>query len=143
MEIKRDSYLQQIIDYMWDGQVKVITGIRRCGKSYLLNVLFRNYLREQGVPDEQIISIQLDLTKDIRYRNPLELAAFVRDKAEGTSAQFYLFVDEIQMSDSVRNPYNPDGKAITFYDALNDLRSLPNLDVYVTGSIQKCSPKIF
>ena len=75
MEIKRDSYLQQIIDYMWDGQVKVITGIRRCGKSYLLNVLFRNYLREQGVPDEQIISIQLDLTKDIRYRNPLELAA--------------------------------------------------------------------
>ena len=71
MEIKRDRYLQQIIDYMWDGQVKVITGIRRCGKSYLLNVLFKNYLREQGVPDDQIISIQLDLTKDIRYRNPL------------------------------------------------------------------------
>ena len=141
MEIKRDSYLQQIIDYMWDGQVKVITGIRRCGKSYLLNVLFRNYLREQGVPDEQIISIQLDLTKDIRYRNPLELAAFVRDKAEGASAQFYLFVDEIQMSDSVRNPYNPDGKAITFYDALNDLRSLPNLDVYVTGSNSKMLSK--
>ena len=73
MEIKRDRYLQQIVDYMWDGQVKVITGIRRCGKSYLLNVLFKNYLREQGVADEQIISIQLDLTKDIRYRNPLEL----------------------------------------------------------------------
>ena len=90
MEIKRDRYLQQIMDYMWDGQVKVITGIRRCGKSYLLNVLFKNYLREQGVADEQIISIQLDLTKDIRYRNPLELAAFVRGKAEGTSAQFYL-----------------------------------------------------
>ena len=141
MEIKRDSYLQQIIDYMWDGQVKVITGIRRCGKSYLLNVLFRNYLREQGVPDEQIISIQLDLTKDIRYRNPLELAAFVRDKAEGTSAQFYLFVDEIQMSDNVRNPYNPDGRNITFYDALNDLRSLPNLDVYVTGSNSKMLSK--
>ena len=52
MEIKRDRYLQQIIDYMWDGQVKVITGIRRCGKSYLLNVLFKNYLREQGIPDE-------------------------------------------------------------------------------------------
>ena len=83
MEIKRDRYLQQIIDYMWDGQVKVITGIRRCGKSYLLNVLFKNYLREQGIPDEQIISIQLDLTKDIRYRNPLELAEFVRGKAEG------------------------------------------------------------
>lgn len=141
MEIKRDRYLQQIIDYMWDGQVKVITGIRRCGKSYLLNVLFKNYLREQGVPDDQIISIQLDLTKDIRYRNPLELAAFVRGKAEGASAQFYLFVDEIQMSDSVRNPYNPDGKNITFYDALNDLRSLPNLDVYVTGSNSKMLSK--
>ena len=141
MEIKRDRYLQQIIDYMWDGQVKVITGIRRCGKSYLLNVLFKNYLREQGVPDEQIISIQLDLTKDIRYRNPLELAEFVRSKAEGTSSQFYLFVDEIQMSDSVRNPYNADGRAITFYDALNDLRSLPNLDVYVTGSNSKMLSK--
>ena len=142
MEIKRNRYLQQIIDYMWDGQVKVITGIRRCGKSYLLNVLFKNYLREQGIPDEQIISIQLDLTKDIRYRNPLELAEFVRSKAEGgTSAQFYLFVDEIQMSDSVRNPYNPDGKNITFYDALNDLRSLPNLDVYVTGSNSKMLSK--
>ncbi len=141
MEIKRDRYLQQIIDYLWDGQVKVITGIRRCGKSYLLNVLFKNYLREQGVPDEQIISIQLDLTKDIRYRNPLELAQFVRGKAEGTSAQFYLFVDEIQMSDSVTNPYNPDGRTITFYDALNDLRSLPNLDVYVTGSNSKMLSK--
>ena len=141
MEIKRDRYLQQIIDYMWDGQVKVITGIRRCGKSYLLNVLFKNYLLERGVPDEQIISIQLDLTKDIRYRNPLELAAFVRGKAESSSVQFYLFVDEIQMSDSVRNPYNPDGKAITFYDALNDLRSLPNLDVYVTGSNSKMLSK--
>lgn len=141
MEIKRDRYLQQIIDYMWDGQVKVITGIRRCGKSYLLNVLFKNYLREQGIPDEQIISIQLDLTKDIRYRNPLELAEFVRSKAEGNSAQFYLFVDEIQMSDSVRNPYNPDGRTITFYDALNDLRSLPNLDVYVTGSNSKMLSK--
>ena len=141
MEIKRDRYLQQIIDYMWDGQVKVITGIRRCGKSYLLNVLFRNYLREQGIPDEQIISIQLDLTKDIRYRNPLELAEFVRSKAEGNSVQFYLFVDEIQISDSVRNPYNPDGRAITFYDALNDLRSLPNLDVYVTGSNSKMLSK--
>ena len=125
MEIKRDRYLQQIMDYMWDGQVKVITGIRRCGKSYLLNVLFKNYLREQGIPDEQIISIQLDLTKDIRYRNPLELAEFVRGKAEGNSVQFYLFVDEIQMSDSVRNPYNPDGRAITFYDALKYSDRIP------------------
>ena len=134
MEIKRDRYLQQILDFMWDGQVKVITGIRRCGKSYLLNVLFRNYLLGQNIPPDNILSIALDLTKDIQYRDPLALAAYVRSKVEGQEGQYYLFVDEIQMSDEVKNPYNPEGKKITFYDALNDLRSLPNLDVYVTGS---------
>ncbi len=141
MEIKRDRYLQQVIDYMWDGQVKVITGIRRCGKSYLLNVLFKNYLIGQGIPSENIISIELDLTKDIKYRDPLALSEYVRSRVEGQSTQYYLFVDEIQMSDEVKNPYNPDGKKITFYDALNDLRSLPNLDVYVTGSNSKMLSK--
>ena len=141
MEIKRDRYLQQIINYMWDGQVKVVTGIRRCGKSYLLNVLFRNYLLGQNVLPDCIISIELDLTKDIKYRDPLALAEYVRSRCEGKSEQFYLFVDEIQMSDEVKNPYNPDGRKITFYDALNDLRSLPNLDVYVTGSNSKMLSK--
>lgn len=141
MEIKRDRYLQQVIDYMWDGQVKVITGIRRCGKSFLLNVLFRKYLLEHGVSQDKIISVELDLTKDIKYRDPLVLAEYVRSRVEGQSEQFYLFVDEIQMSDEVKNPYNPDGKTITFYDALNDLRSLPNLDVYVTGSNSKMMSK--
>lgn len=141
MEIKRDRYLQQIIDYMWDGQVKVITGIRRCGKSYLMNVLFKNYLLEQNISPDNIITIELDLTKDIKYRDPLALAEYVRSKVEGQTEQFYLFVDEIQMSDEVKNPYNPDGKKITFYDALNDLRSLPNLDVYVTGSNSKMLSK--
>ena len=94
MEIQRDSYLEQLIAYRWDGMVKVITGIRRCGKSYLLKVLFRRYLVEQGVKPEQIITIELDLAKDIKYRNPLELAAFVRGQMEGRAEQFYLFVDE-------------------------------------------------
>ena len=137
MEIKRDRYLNKLISFMWDGQVKVITGIRRCGKSYLLRTLFRNYLLSQGVPAEQILSFELDLARDIRFRNPLELASHVRSLAEGRAQQFYLFVDEIQMSDEVPNPYNPDGKRITFYDALNDLKSLPNLDIYVTGSNSK------
>ena len=141
MEIKRDRYLQQIIDFMWDGQVKVITGIRRCGKSYLLNVLFKNYLFKQNISPENIISIELDLTKDIKYRDPLALTEYVRSRAEGKTKKFYLFIDEIQMSDEVRNPYNPDGKKITFYDALNDLRSLDNLDVYVTGSNSKMLSK--
>lgn len=137
MEIKRDSYLQQLISYRFDGLVKVITGIRRCGKSYLLMNLYKDYLLHSGVKEDQIIVIQLDLAKDIRYRNPLELSAYVRSMVEGKSEEFYLFVDEIQMSDRVENPYSPSGEKITFYDALNDLRSLSNLDVYVTGSNSK------
>jgi predicted AAA+ superfamily ATPase len=134
MHIKRDIYLNRIIPYMWDGQVKVITGIRRCGKSYLLRTIFKQYLLEQGVAEDHILSYELDLAKDIRYRNPLELAKTVREKIEGQEGRYYLFVDEIQMSDEVPNPYNPAGKAITFFDALNDLKTLSNLDIYVTGS---------
>lgn len=137
MTIKRDRYLQRLRSFAWDGQVKVITGIRRCGKSYLLNTIYKNSLLAEGVDPAQIISIALDLTKDIRYRNPLELSSYVRGLVEGKAERFYLFVDEIQMSDEVPNPYNPEGKEITFYDALNDLCSLSNLDVYVTGSNSK------
>ena len=137
MEIKRDSYLQQLISYRFDGLVKVITGIRRCGKSYLLKNIYRGYLLENGVKDEQIITIELDLAKDVKYRNPLILSSYIREKVEKSKEEYYLFVDEIQMSDEVANPYNPDGKRITFYDALNDLRGLSNLDAYVTGSNSK------
>lgn len=137
MEIKRDSYLRQLISYRFDGLVKVITGIRRCGKSYLLKNLYRDYLLANGVKDDQIITIELDLAKDIRFRNPLELSSYVRGIVENRKGEYYLFVDEIQMSDKVANPYNKDGEKITFYDALNDLRSLSNLDVYVTGSNSK------
>lgn len=137
MEVKRDYYLQQLIDYRFDGQVKVITGIRRCGKSYLLKKLFKDYLISNAVPENHIISIELDLAKDIKYRNPLLLSSFVREQVDGKEGEYYLFVDEIQMSDSIANPYNADGARITFYDALNDLKSLNNLDVYVTGSNSK------
>ena len=134
MEINRDSYLRQLISYQFDGLVKVITGIRRCGKSYLLKKIYRDHLLQSGVREEQIIMIELDLAKDIKYRNPLLLSSYVRGLVEGKAEDYYLFVDEIQMSDTVANPYNNEGKGITFYDALNDLRSLTNLDVYVTGS---------
>ena len=119
---------------MWDGQVKVITGIRRCGKSYLLTTIFKRYLLQNGVSEDQILSYALDHAKDIYYRDPLVLAKTVREIAEGKEKRFYLFIDEIQMSDVVPNPYNPSGKQITFYDAMNDLKTLPNLDIYVTGS---------
>lgn len=137
MEIKRDTYLQQLISYRFDGLVKVITGIRRCGKSYLLKKIYKDYLLQTGVKNEQIITIELDLAKDIKFRNPLILSSYVREKVEGSKEEYYLFVDEIQMSDKVANPYNKEGEKITFYDALNDLRSLSNLDVYVTGSNSK------
>ena len=134
MEIQRERYLQKLREYMWNGQIKVITGIRRCGKSYLLWELFRRELLERGVPEDHILLYALDLSRDIRFRNPLELAADVRRRVEAGAGEYYLFVDEIQMSDQVPNPYNPAGKPIRFYDALNDLRSLPQLDIYVTGS---------
>lgn len=137
MIIKRDKYLKQLIDYQWDGQIKVITGIRRCGKSFLLKTIYKKYLLSNGVDESHIIVIELDLAKDIKFRNPLELADFVRKQVENNNQQYYLFIDEIQMSDKVDNPYNPSGEKITFYDALNDLKSIDNLDVYVTGSNSK------
>ena len=88
MEIKRDRYLNQLLSYQWDGQVKVITGIRRCGKSYLLRTIYKNHLLSQGVKEEQIISIELDLAKDIRYRNPLELSAHVRSLVQDAARQY-------------------------------------------------------
>ena len=132
MVIQRNQYLKKLIDRQWNGQIKVITGIRRCGKSYLLRNLFKEYLLSRGVRDEQ-----LDLISNIRYRNPLELSQYVHDRLDGKTEKFYLFIDEIQMSEPVKNPYLPDGKKITFYDALNDFKAIPNLDVYVTGSNSK------
>ena len=137
MIIKRDLYLNQIISFMWDGQVKVITGIRRCGKSFLLRNLFREYLLENKTDDTHILTYELDLAKDIKYRNPLVLAKEVREIVCGKDELYYLFVDEIQMSEKVPNPFYADGKPITFFDALNDLKSLSNLDIYVTGSNSK------
>jgi len=138
MEIKRDRYLNQLVSRMWNGQVKVITGIRRCGKSFLLKRLFRNHLVDVvGVRDRAILSIDLDDDTNIRLRNPLELSAFVRKWIRGRSGKSYLFIDEIQMCEAVPNPHVPHGKPITFYDSLNGFLHIDNLDVYVTGSNSK------
>ena len=134
MEIKREKYLQELINRQWNGMIKIITGIRRCGKSYLLRTLFKNHLLAQGVRPEHIIQLELDQASNIRYRNPLELTAHIRERISGSKERFYLFIDEIQMCEPVKNPYLPEGKKITFYDALNEFREIPNLDVYVTGS---------
>lgn len=135
--ISRPLYLEQLIERMGNDLVKIITGVRRCGKSFLLDVLFRDYLKSIGVKDEQIITIKLDLAKDIKYRNPLLLSEYVRGIVESKKEDYFIFIDEIQLSDTVENPYYHSEKKITFYDALNDLNSLPNLDIYVTGSNSK------
>ena len=134
MEIKRDTYLEKLMAKRKNGLVTVITGIRRCGKSYLLKTIFRQKLAEEGVKDENIIIFELDQLKDSRYRNPFALVSTVRDIIGKRTDEFYLFIDEIQMSRKVADPYDSDGRKLTFYDALNELMSIPNLDIYVTGS---------
>ena len=134
--VSRDLYLSRLKDYMWDGQIKVITGIRRCGKSVLLFELFHHFLLETGVPDDHIIRFELDQRKDSKYRNPIVLADTVSSRLQGEKESYYLFIDEIQMAYSVDDPDNP-GHETSVYDMLNELKGYPNLDVYVTGSNSK------
>ena len=139
MKIERNRYLQKLINSRKNGQVKIITGVRRCGKSYLLSVLYRDYLLQEGVLPEQIITVELDNDINVRYRNPLELGAYLREKVANTEMDYYILLDEIQMVESIKIPYMPkesDSK-ITFVDVLLGLRSLPHVDVYVTGSNSK------
>jgi len=135
--IARDIYLKQLVDSMWNGQVKVITGIRRCGKSYLLDKIFRAYLHGIGVADADIITIDLDQARFVELRNPLRLAEHIRAAVGGATRKFYLFIDEIQRCEPVENPALPKGGKVTFYDALNEFKAYDNLDVYVTGSNSK------
>lgn len=137
MEIQRDLYLKRLISLMWNGQIKVITGLRRCGKSYLLKTLFRRHLLENGVTPCDILTLELDELKNARFRNPLELAAHVRNWMTSANSRRYLFIDEIQMCDVVPNPHSTSGAPLTFYDALNEFSHMDNLDVYVTGSNSK------
>jgi len=137
--IERNRYLKRLVSLRDNGQVKIITGIRRCGKSFLLNTLFRNYLLKEGVKAEQIIMIELDNDSNIRYRNPIELGNYVRTLTANKRKQYYVVLDEIQKVASVPNPYLPKGteERIGFVDVLNGLRSQPNIDLYVTGSNSK------
>lgn len=139
MRIERKRNLQRLIDSRKNGQIKVITGVRRCGKSYLLGVLYKEYLLQNGVLPEQIISLELDNDINMRYRNPLELGNYLRDLVSDTKTDYYVLLDEIQMVESISNPFLPkdSNSKITFVDVLLGLKSLPNVDVYVTGSNSK------
>ncbi len=138
MIIKRDFYLKKIIDKKENGRIKIITGIRRCGKSYLLFNLYRDYLLSQGVKEDQIISIALDEIDNLEYRNPFRLNEFIKEKTSNKDQMYYVFIDEIQLSVAVSNPYvSNEEKNITFVDALLGLMKNSNLDIYVTGSNSK------
>ena len=140
--IERQDYLERLKGKMQNGSVKIITGIRRSGKSFLLNSIFREYLLSSGVAPDHIISVSLDLEEFEALQNPRELSRYVRERIVDAK-QHFVFIDEIQLSRKVlKAGVNPaqvakeDEKDIwfTFYDVLNSLNALPNVDLYVTGS---------
>ena len=137
MRIERTKYVQELIDRKHNGLVKVITGIRRCGKSYLLFTLFYDHLLAEGVSKDHIITLELDQTENIRYRNPFELDNYIRSQIRDDGVMHYIFLDEIQFVEKVKNPYVEDGAEVTFYDVLNGLMRIRNADIYVTGSNSK------
>ena len=139
MIIQRKRYLEQLIAKRGNGRIKIITGIRRCGKSYLLFDLFVSYLHSIGVGNEQIVSLRLDEIANARYRNSIELDKFIRERIADNQKQFYVFLDEIQFVSSINNPYLPKSSTekITFVDVLLGLKNLENADIYVTGSNSK------
>ena len=131
--IKRDTYLDKLIRKKENGQVKVITGIRRCGKSYLLFNIYYSYLLYNGVDHNHIITISLDDASNQRYWNPNELDKYIRDRIISDGKTNYIFIDEIQLVKDVKNPYL-EGSKIGFTDVILGLNIIPNVDVYVTGS---------
>lgn len=120
MNIERPIYLQRLIDRRHNGMIKIITGLRRSGKSYLLFTLFCQYLKEQGIDDSQIIKLDLENIYNERYRKPLPLLEYIGQRVTDTR-EYFILIDEIQLLDR-------------FEEVLNTLLKNPQLDVYVTGS---------
>lgn len=120
MDIKRDLYLQQLIDRQHNGMIKVVTGVRRCGKSYLVFNLFNKYLKSNGVDDNHIIKVNLENRRNKKLRNPDALLEYI-DGQLIDQDMYYILLDEVQLVDE-------------FEDVLNSYLDVPNADVYVTGS---------
>lgn len=141
MIIERKQYLDELIKKKDNGRIKIITGIRRCGKSYLLFELYKNYLLKNSIAENQIIEMALDDIENIGYRDPFKLNEYIKNKITGDK-RYYIFIDEIQFSRSVKNPYIDDeDEKITFVDTLLSLMKRKNLDIYVTGSNSKMLSK--
>ncbi len=136
--IKREKYLEKLISKKGNGLVKVITGIRRCGKSYLLFNIYRDYLKSIGVVDDCIICLALDDDVNIQYRNPLELGKYIRSLIADENKTYYVFLDEIQKVVTIQNPYiDAVEDKIGFVDVVLGLMKYDNIDLYVTGSNSK------
>lgn len=137
--IERPIYLKKLIDRKQNGLIKIITGVRRCGKSVLLFDLFFRHLIGEGILDRQIIRIQLDNSDFASLRNPLKLSEYIKSKIS-EDQDYFIFIDEIQLVKKVKNR-DVEGDHITFYDVLNGLLAKKNLDIYVTGSNSKMLSK--
>jgi len=136
--IERKRYLEELISKKENGMIKVITGIRRCGKSYLLFDIYHRYLNSVGVDDAHIIELALDDDENIRYRNPIQLGEYIRSLLVDRDRTYYIFLDEIQKVKTVKNPYLDDeNETVGFVDVLLGLMKKKNADVYVTGSNSK------
>lgn len=123
MEIQRNTYLKKLIARMQNGMIKVITGIRRSGKSYLLLKLFRKHLRESGIQDDHILVVEFDRLENRKYRDPYVLMEYMKKQVTDDSV-YYILLDEVQMLQE-------------FEEVLNSLLHEQNLDIYVTGSNSK------
>ena len=123
MEIKRDYYLKELIDRIDNGLIKIITGIRRCGKSYLLNVIFKNYLLGEGIDKEHIIQLSLDENRNKKYLDPDILDSYIRNLIKDNN-KYYLLLDEVQ-------------EVKDFESVLIGFMHISNLEIYVTGSNSK------
>ena len=134
----RKQYLEKLISKRDNGRIKIITGLRRSGKSVLLFKLYREYLLSDGVSSNQIISLALDVMENARYRNPIELDKYIRSLITDDKKKYYIFIDEIQFVATIQNPYVDDANAkISFIDVVLGFMQMDNADVYITGSNSK------
>lgn len=133
--IDRPEYLQKIISKKENGMIKVITGIRRSGKSFLLTDIYIPWLIKNGVNPNNIIHLSLEEARNAQYRNPLFLAEYIRNKVSDNDSMHYVFLDEIQKVDTIKNPFVDNKKSkIGFVDVLLEIMKINNVDLYVTGS---------
>ena len=146
MRVQRKQYLEALRHRMHNGLVKIITGIRRSGKSYLLSVLFKEYLLGEGVEENHIIEVPLDKDEFRDCRDAIALGDYVRSRLVNDGKWNYVFIDEVQLARKILSkgvelkriaPEDRESAYVTFYDTLNGLRQLQNVDVYATGSNSK------